>query len=284
MSTPTTTPQRGLLFKAAMVLAQLDGRKTQTRRLMNPQPSEDWQPHSYGEVHRIVDGEPDPEQIIGWGPCNESGDEAHVSKYGQPGGEFYVKETHGWADQLVDGVNREEPVCVAYRAGGAIIRHEHENIVDLSDPAWNLAKLKWRPSIFMPAWAARIRNRLTAVRAERLQTISEEDAKAEGCAPAFSHRVYPSKHAAKVKLYREGYRLLWNSISLKPKPVYDTIDGQRKIVRYASFPWSLEDFYAAYPDQREAIEDRAMFTWRGNPLTVTPNPFVWVLTFQRLLP
>lgn len=75
---------------------------------------------------------------------------------------------------------------------------------------------RWRPSIFMPRWASRITLDITNVRVERLQDISEEDAKAEGVEPVVTLRkVYPSKLAADVehRSYREGFADLWRSIN-----------------------------------------------------------------------
>jgi len=68
---------------------------------------------------------------------------------------------------------------------------------------------KWRPSIFMPRWASRLSLRVTAVRVERLQSISEEDAVAEGVHRSLS---IPGETA------RDVYRGLWDTINGKRGP------------------------------------------------------------------
>jgi hypothetical protein len=147
--------ERPILFSAPMVRAILDGRKTMTRRVMNPQPSEQngWAPYSYGDVHRKEDGEV-TDKVWGWGVSNGDGDEAYVSKYGAPGDLLWVRET--WLEQL-DGT-------ILYCADA-----------DEWDKAW-----KWKPSIFMPRKYSRITLEIIGVWANRLQEIDNNAALAEG--------------------------------------------------------------------------------------------------------
>jgi hypothetical protein len=71
-----------------------------------------------------------------------------------------------------------------------------------------------RPSIFMPRWASRILREITAIRVERVQDISEADAKAEGCEPVRTD--WESCISPNVTIdYREGYQRLWDSINAK---------------------------------------------------------------------
>lgn len=75
--------------------------------------------------------------------------------------------------------------------------------------------MKWRPSIHMPRWASRITLDVVDVRVERLQDISEEDAKAEGCeeiTPGF-YRNYLSTDGATFYSAAMSFQSLWESIN-----------------------------------------------------------------------
>lgn len=109
--------------------------------------------------------------------------------YGQPGDRLWVRET--WQ---LNGNQRED---VVYRATANL----HSEI-------------PWKPSIFMPRWASRLTLEITRVRVERVQDISEKDAKAEGTTL--------NPDYVKQKLYgdQDGgwtfeYRKLWDSINAK---------------------------------------------------------------------
>lgn len=137
--------ERPILFSAPMVRAILEGRKTQTRRIVKPQPS--W----LAENNRVINVN---------GKC---GMVESICPYGQPGDGLWVRETWApvpmaWID---DGVEHRSDF--AYRATGDVIGCH-----------------KWKPSIHMPRWASRITLEIVSVRVERLQDISEEDALAEG--------------------------------------------------------------------------------------------------------
>jgi len=127
----------------------------------------------------------------------------------------------------------------------------------------------WRPSIHMPRWASRITLEVVDVRIERLQDISEEDARAEGV------RLNSTTHWETEA--RDAYRILWNEINLTPNPIVaKDASGKKVVVAYECFPWSMEDFEAAHPGVAKAG------VFRGAPITITANPWVWVLEFKKV--
>lgn len=133
-----------------MVRAILEGCKTQTRRIVKPQPIEhngvcEYGPAIAGSMHALHQ----------WMISNKC-------PYGKPGDRLWVRET--WGKVHYEGVDPDPTYF--YRA-------------DETDPEKN-ALIRWRPSIHMPRWASRIILEVVSVRVERLQGISEEDAKAEG--------------------------------------------------------------------------------------------------------
>ena len=151
--------QRPIIFSALMVQAILAGRKTQTRRALKIQPSENWKPESYGEVHKMINGHPDSDKVMGHGYCNYEGDEAYACKFGKVGDQLWVRETFA----IYGDVNK----CVIH------YRANYPNHVGRSG-------MGYKPSIHMPRWASRILLEITDIRVERLQDISEADAVAEG--------------------------------------------------------------------------------------------------------
>ena len=125
-----------------MVRAVLDGSKTQTRRVMKPQPT--------GSPLRYKD--------FSWFEGGSMPDVASACPYGLPGDQLWVKETFA-----------EIP-----ENGGTIVYRS-------TDPEWETeCGTKWTPSIFMPRKASRLTLEILSVRVERVQDISEADAEAEG--------------------------------------------------------------------------------------------------------
>lgn len=168
---------RPILFSSEMVRAILDGRKTQTRRVVKlglcPYHAQEngflWTKNALGEWVRY-------ENIY---PC----------PYGQPGDHLWVKETFA------------ESIAGCHSQGGLTYRADHAH-PDGDGPT----RIKWKPSIHMPRWASRITLEITDVRVERLQAISHDDALAEGMAwngPGDSWNAPPVPQFAK----------LWNSIN-----------------------------------------------------------------------
>ena len=160
---------RPILFSAPMVQAILDGRKTQTRRAVKPQPA--------GEIRRV---EPDINHWIDtkyWERQNQKenrglGTRGFACTYGQPGDRLWVRET--WMDLQGTGIEIVTGSRERYAYGADTPRGSY------GDDQRKCYGLKWRPSIHMPRAASRITLEITSVRVERLQDISEADAQAEG--------------------------------------------------------------------------------------------------------
>ncbi|MPS86536.1 MAG: hypothetical protein E2588_21110 [Enterobacter sp.] len=148
-----------MIFNAEMVRAILDGRKTQTRRPVNPQPELtagsgfSWKGGIYGS------GSSDRETNKNF---------AHVvCPFGKLGDRIWVRET--WAE-----AGAGAPDLKLYRANYPDHVPAHYENVPTAD------EIRWTPSIHMPRWASRLMLEITGVRVERLDKISEEDAIAEG--------------------------------------------------------------------------------------------------------
>ncbi|HFT1541282.1 TPA: hypothetical protein ACH27N_000244 [Klebsiella quasipneumoniae subsp. similipneumoniae] len=166
--------ERGMIFNAEMVRAILDGRKTQTRRIMAPQPADD--------IERGIF--PNPE-VIGWKSSlrhKHGSTTAHFCPYGKPGDRIWVRETFQgplFDYDLMDSYCKdptpfEKPEFCVYKADGVPAPEFYDADDELH--------CCWRPSIHMPRWASRILLEITDVRVERLNAINEHDAQAEGVA------------------------------------------------------------------------------------------------------
>lgn len=166
--------ETGLMFKAPLVRAILEGRKTQTRRVVKPAPAAD-QPLQYittetGLVYARSMERIDSQNLrrIRW-----------ESPVGQPGDRIYVRET--WSpDPPCDGT-----WCYTSWVGcrqGQIegVPERFRTPEHCMYAASTNTDMVWTPSVHTPKWAARIWLEITGVRVERLQQISRADAIAEG--------------------------------------------------------------------------------------------------------
>lgn len=188
-----------------MVRAILEGRKTQTRRIVKG---------DAGLMPMFVT--PFAEGPLGGTkvPTGEFGLHFHNDRvinkhvrcpYGEPGDRLWVRESHKFENDKGD--------CIFYKADGA--RHYVQDNGEWLRPEdmW-----KWRPSIHMPRWASRITLEVESVRVERLQAISEEDAKAEGADPVVllpdddTGLLTTVMHDTKGD-HRDGFAALWSSIN-----------------------------------------------------------------------
>lgn len=173
--------EKPILFSTEMVRAILKGQKTQTRRVIKPQPPDGvgrirgpelYEPAKVDRNGELVPGEPV------YGVYDDWGEWGAKFPYGQPGDVLWVRET--WCNAGVFGY--------VYRA---------------TDSLPVSVKGGWRPSIHMPREAARLFLLIKNVRVERLQDITEEDARAEGAIGIEPISVFMN---------------LWNSINGKRYP------------------------------------------------------------------
>jgi len=242
--------EKPILMNSEMVRATLAGRKTQTRRVIKPQPDAFYHgPDIPRDANGISIGK----------PYDEANSRVIKCPYGEIGDELWVRET--FAD-----VNCEGGPALMYKADGDL--RTWEDFSTTFGPDYGAGKSmdyeaypadytmwwsdllngepdhKWKPSIHMPRWASRIQLRITDVKVEQVQNISEADAIAEGamrvelppCDDAFNppgsygyayhddgeNTIYPKA--------KEAFKNLWDSINGKPRA--DGVD-----ISWAANPW-----------------------------------------------
>ncbi|MBV0363885.1 hypothetical protein KTP02_06645 [Klebsiella quasipneumoniae] len=149
--------ERGMIFNGEMVRALLDGRKTQTRRIIKDCTVGSDQISKFIQIEK---------KFIGCYPEDVPELIRECCPYGVPGDRIWVREA------FASGLSTKS--TLAYRA-----THKRE---DLEDGFYDT--IKWTPSIHMPRWASRILLEITGVRVERLNAISQADAIAEGAPPS----------------------------------------------------------------------------------------------------
>ncbi|HBQ9132001.1 hypothetical protein LPI70_10145 [Klebsiella pneumoniae] len=175
--------ERGMIFNGEMVRAILDGRKTQTRRPIK------WKQTRFTEIGEREDGS-------NW-PWSEDAEHAcdfwHPCPFGAVGDRIWVRETwgvasHAFSDDglIIDWVPdrpataiHEMPFGNGYYSGYAIYAADGDFTWG-DDDGYEDGRSCWKPSIHMPRAASRILLEITDVRVERLRSMSQDDARAEG--------------------------------------------------------------------------------------------------------
>lgn len=238
----STVKEHPLLFSGEMVRAILEGRKTQTRRVMVPQPPR-WidqfgftcfTPEGHISGRGYWKGVPDEE-----GP----GEKFFRLAYGRAGDRLWVREAFNadfafpgfdegfpfWQDTPAAFRGAEAARYLYYRADRSIVHatgsqytgwEDRRSLdVDTDEPRLIhedgelLDRMRWRPSIHMPRWASRIELEVTEVRVERLQEITEADAQAEGVEPYIVHPL--SSDEPEGATYAMPYAELWDALNSK---------------------------------------------------------------------
>lgn len=191
---------RPIIFSGSMVRALLDGRKTMTRRIIKPQPNLAMK--GVGGNWVVWDG------LLGWRDIHEAFSDPALKQHKlrfAVGDRLYVRENFALHPQ-----SRE---TVFYKA-------TVEN-----EPGFPVWSGPWRPSIHLPRSASRLTLIVEAVKVERLQDISEVDAKAEGI-HRYPHHWHDPEYPLDPIAYEpfagaperysdpvEAYQALWNSIN-----------------------------------------------------------------------
>lgn len=251
----TTVKERPILFSGEMVRAILDGRKTQTRRIVKSPIDFLGAGGRYGEEWN---------NPMYWGWETEDGEFARLSRetadkisfpipcpYGEPGHKLWVREGH-WRSGYVRRWAGSEPVEPEWHTNKPHdIERVHECIgsfVQYGDDEPTTGN-RWKrcPSIHMPRWASRITLEIVSVRVERLQDISENDAIAEG-------------------LYAYNFTGWGDEPGLPsfPEPTVYRASKDRDWTEYAvgEYRWLWESF--------------------NGPGSWDANPWVWAIEFRRV--
>jgi len=190
---PTQPKERPILFSGDMIKAILENRKSQTRRVIKPQPVISAPVVYNWHESRGV-----------WRNYHDPGARFRCP-YGVPGDRLWVRETWKTASQYDDLPPSRLP-CHAFEKGQDIVyAADAEDSYSLSG--------RLRPSIHMPRWASRITLEVMGVRVERVQEISEEDAKAEGINPIYDKDMYCDERDLTHIHGTGGFIDLWDSIN-----------------------------------------------------------------------
>lgn len=213
----------GILFSGAMVRTILEGRKTQTRRVIDPQP-----PYGLNYFGRVLcSTTPSEEGKHVWYDSDRLPKQRFAAKcpHGPVGRKLWVRETltRGCFTHLLTGNELPNYPVAKYKADGDDVLTKQPDGFEI-EPWW---KGKGDlPAIHMPQRAARIWLEVTEIRCQRLQEITEEDAIAEGI-EEIPKSLYPlnGRRRAEGPFWRHyeseslcandpvtSYLTLWNSI------------------------------------------------------------------------
>lgn len=263
--------ERPILFSSPMVRALLDARKTQTRRIVKPQPS-DYRPETIPPQR--LRGEPPKHDRpyfdaynggphwCWWDEYNRQGRDWIRCPYGVPGDTLWVKET--WHPRAA---RSDWDLDVRYAADGEI-----RTIKDgeFGERDWTMPKAAATGNVsplFMPRWASRLSLTITDVRCERLQDISRCDAIAEGAT---------ARAEAGRGLREDGWSMDWSRIG---QPGSDGRPLEPRDI-------SLGDPQSAFANFINELHGGPRWNhyYNGDRSYPEPifdaNPWVWVVTFE----
>ena len=182
--------ERPILFSSEMVRAILEGRKTQTRRVVKSLVSINHSGLSHDPMV-LHDGD--------WIKPNE------WSPYGQPGDRLWVRETWGLTPELDLQLLKDDLTPIDISIDDA------QHVGYKADCSGANAVTKWRPSIYMPRWASRIMLEIVSVRVERVQDANAESYIEEGIHVS----MYEPAGKSTGNPEEAAFKTLWDSINAK---------------------------------------------------------------------
>lgn len=185
--------ERGILFSGSMVRAILNGHKTQTRRLALFHPAFFCKGDEQNKELWVFSTRLNMWQRV------SSQDGTASCPYGVPGDRLWVRET--WGEDYTGAVAAGNPQQWC-RTASVVYRADDHKMSDVG--------AGWKPSIHMPRWASRITLEIVSIRAERVQDITGEDAKAEGV----DSLVHPEAEYFE-RAQQEAFARLWDYINAK---------------------------------------------------------------------
>lgn len=196
--------ERGMIFNAEMVRAILDGRKTQTRRIVKLQPDEDG-------LAKVTNG-----------PWVDTSERNYRCPFGDVGDRIWGREAYRFPASLDDvsptGVG-EMAMATGYRKPWAPTFYEFtgtfsDGWTGFETPPKVSGAGKLRPSIHMLRWTSRITLEITDVRVERLNSIHDVDAMREGIQnlTTCSHADFGIPGVVNAQHPVRAFQLLWESI------------------------------------------------------------------------
>lgn len=234
--------EKPIIFTDVMVQALIAGTKTQTRRLSG-----------LGSVNNRADDVksvdvhhgPDTTTVLfDFANCEH----VAVCPYGTIGTKLWVRENF-----YIDGYG-----SVIYQANG---------------PRPDIAGLRWKPSIHMRREYSSLSMEITDIRVERIASISSKDARAEGieCIESGANLLFRD-YTREKETYEwitpvSSFRSLWKRIHGEPAPVMQ----KGRVVGYIQMPFTAN----AFDGYRRPFKH-----YRGKPLQVIPNPWVWVIEWK----
>lgn len=208
-----------IIFSTPMITAILNGSKVQTRRIIKPQPiPQSGSPFGFAMASNDFEWPENKSFQCGTVSCKKAGPDGWVKRNSkwEIGDMLWVRET--WVRH-----NRSKFMHYLCFQSGQLwykYRAEGKENYDIGE------KIKWKPSIFMPREASRIILKITDIKVERLQDISEEDARKEGVMPTkYTSTVFKSFLGYKnyypqdaedkgvLKTAKESFKTLWHSIN-----------------------------------------------------------------------
>lgn len=252
---------RPIIFSAPMVRALLDGRKTQTRRIISPRNTRfdggAWPRNRFEQCKwdaAWLDagpspaGNPGPYLKVEYPHQDDETLVSRVYPLVQPSDRLYVREA--WAPIMALTHNDPGGQAIVdggfYRADGGTTDGEIA---------------RWRPSIHMPRWASRLTLAVTDVRAQRLQDIGEADAIAEGIEPLFTK----ADIARRPELYS------------KPMPWLNYLwHGHHDLTKKQIDEWPHQ--YSAYSEARLSFS--SLWAKIHGPDAWDANPWVVAVSFD----